>query len=166
MKKLNIYDKEKKLDKAWFDSSNIIYAECIDNTNDLKTVTIVFKNGTQYLYSGVNVNDWLLFREAESQGKSISKYISKKNPITKEAIYKYHKLQDADLDKINEEYNKAYMEKYGSVNLSLDDFIELINKTLLDLKVESINGNDFIRTMQKRLTNNGIKVEIPKQDNK
>ena len=96
MKKINIYDKDKKTDKAWFDSSNILYGECKDNENEFKTVKIVFKNGSQYIYYDVNVNDWIKFRESTSQGKAINQYISKKDPSTKKAIYEYRRLEDID----------------------------------------------------------------------
>ena len=43
MKKYSVYDDEKKLDRAWFDSTNAIYGECQDNPNELKTVKIDFK---------------------------------------------------------------------------------------------------------------------------
>jgi stage III sporulation protein AG len=35
-------------DKAWFDSSNVVYGECDESDTQYKTVRIVFKNGSTY----------------------------------------------------------------------------------------------------------------------
>ena len=85
------------VDKAWYDSSNILYSECIDNDNDLKTLKVVFKNGTEYQYDKVDVRDYLLFRESDSQGKTF-------NRLIKEKKYPYTKLGNVDIEAINEEY--------------------------------------------------------------
>ena len=86
------------IDKAWFDSSNVRYAECLDNDNELKTLKVVFNNGGTYQYNKVKVQDYLLFREDASQGKAINKYI-------KANKYEYVKLEDTDLDKLTDELN-------------------------------------------------------------
>ena len=86
------------IDKAWFDSSNVKYAECLDNDNELKTLKVVFNNGGTYQYNKVKVQDYLLFREDVSQGKAINKYI-------KANKYEYVKLEDTDLDKLTDELN-------------------------------------------------------------
>lgn len=95
MSKIFSYYKD-NIDRAWYDSSNIVYSECIDNPNDFKTLKVVFKNGTQYQYDKMDVNDYLLFREASSQGKELNSRIKAKN-------YPYSKLENADLNLLNEE---------------------------------------------------------------
>ena len=77
-------------DKTWYQSSNIKYSECIDHDNDLKTLKVVFNNGTQYQYKKVDVRDYLLFRDASSQGKALNEYIKPKG-------YEYEKMENADL---------------------------------------------------------------------
>ena len=77
-------------DKTWYQSSNIKYSECIDHDNDLKTLKVVFNNGTQYQYKKVDVRDYLLFRDASSQGKALNEYIKAKG-------YEYEKMENADL---------------------------------------------------------------------
>ncbi len=86
-----------ELDRTWYDSSNIKYSECIDKENELKKVKVVFKNGTQYQYSDVDVRDYLFFRDAPSQGKALNQYI-------KEKKYPYEKLENADIAKLDEEF--------------------------------------------------------------
>ena len=78
------------VDRTWYASSTIKYSELEDHDNDLKTLRVVFNNGTQYQYNNVNVQDFLLFRDAESQGKALNQYIKAKN-------YEYEKLENADL---------------------------------------------------------------------
>ena len=94
-KLLSVY--EDSIDKAWYDSSNVKYSECIDNDNKPKTLKVVFTNGSQYQYDDVDVRDYLLFREDSSQGKAINKYIKSKG-------YKCTKIENADLGNIDDEY--------------------------------------------------------------
>lgn len=94
----SIYDEKNGLDKAWFESSNVRYAECDDKDGELKTVRVVFNNGSQYQYKDVNVYDYLKFREDDSQGKAFNKYLRK---------YEFEKLENADLNKIAKELDEA-----------------------------------------------------------
>lgn len=84
------------IDRCWYDSSNVKYSECVDKENELKTLRVVFSNGTQYEYTGVDVGKYLLFREDLSQGKALNKYIKSEG-------YEYRKLDDADIGQLNEE---------------------------------------------------------------
>ena len=97
----NVYSKNKDgidSDRVWFQSSNIRYCECLDKDNDLKTLRVVFNNGTQYEYKKVNVNHYLLFRDDLSQGKALNKYIKANG-------YEYEKLENADLQVLEDELN-------------------------------------------------------------
>lgn len=96
------YDQENRIDRAWYDSSNIVYSECDDNLNDFKTLRIVFKTGDLYEYKKVDVNDYLMFMAGGlngSNGKAFYKYIKPK--------YEVEKKEHLDLDLI-----KASMEEY------------------------------------------------------
>lgn len=89
----NFYTVDKdgnNVDRVWFDSSTVKYAECLDKDNDLKTLRVVFNNGSQYEYKKVNVQHYLLFREDASAGKGLNKYIKGNG-------YEYEKLDNADL---------------------------------------------------------------------
>ena len=88
----------KDVDRTWYQSSNIKYSECIDNDNSLKTLIVVFNNATQYKYEKVDVRDYLLFRDAASQGKALNEYIKPKG-------YEYEKLENADLATLDGELN-------------------------------------------------------------
>jgi hypothetical protein len=92
------YDKDKRIDKAWYDSSNIIYSECDDNENDFKTLRIVFKRGDMYEYSKVDVKDYLMFMAGGidgSNGKAFHKFILPK--------YEAKKLEHVDLNALNDD---------------------------------------------------------------
>ena len=93
-KKFSYYAND--IDHAWYDSSNVIYSECIDHDERLKTLKVVFANGTQYQYDDVPVQDYLLFRESQSQGQAL-------NRLIKGGKYKYQKLDNVDLDLLNED---------------------------------------------------------------
>ena len=86
------------VDKTWYQSSNIRFSECIDHDNDLKTLKVVFNNGTQYRYDKVDVRDYLLFRDAASQGKALNEFIKPKG-------YEFEKLENADLKSLDDELN-------------------------------------------------------------
>lgn len=68
-----IYDD--RMERVWYESSNIVYSECDDIEDELKKLRIVFKDGRQYQYEDVKVNDYLLFRENLSQGKALNQFI-------------------------------------------------------------------------------------------
>ena len=106
------------VDKTWYKSSNVVYSECIDNENKPKTLKIVFSNGTQYQYNDVDVRDFLLFREDQSQGKAL-------NRLIKEKKYEYEKLENADLDEINEEL--FFKSNNGFYLKNNDEFFEIKN---------------------------------------
>ena len=92
------YDKDKRIDKAWYESSNIIYSECDDNENDFKTLRIVFKRGDMYEYSKVDVKDYLMFMAGGtdgSNGKAFHKFILPK--------YEAKKLEPVDLNALNDD---------------------------------------------------------------
>lgn len=86
------------VDRTWYQSSNIKYSECIDHDNELKTLKVVFNNGTQYQYNKVAVQDYLLFRDAASQGKALNESVKGKG-------YEYEKLENADLATLEDELN-------------------------------------------------------------
>lgn len=95
MKIFNYYSNN--VDKTWYHSSNIVYSECEDVENDFKRLKIVYSTGAQYLYEDVDVRDYVAFREAQSQGKAFNSWLKEKKP-------KYTKLENANLDAIEDEY--------------------------------------------------------------
>lgn len=105
---LNIYEND--LDRCWVDSSNIVYMECDDKTNELKVVRITFKNGSTYEYYDVKVQDYLMMREASSNGKAFFKYMKK---------YEYKRLEDKDVTKLNEELKLILEERENKLQEDL-----------------------------------------------
>ena len=89
------YDKDKRIDHVWYESSNILYSECDDNVDALKTLRVTFKNGDTYEYKDVDVNDYLLFATGgkdASNGKTFHKIIRPK--------YEYRKLDNIPPEQI------------------------------------------------------------------
>lgn len=75
------YDKDEKVDRIWYSSSNILYSECDDKLDDFKELRITFKNGDTYVYKKVDVNDYVLFAHGgidASNGKAFWKIIRPK----------------------------------------------------------------------------------------
>lgn len=110
----NFYTKNENgvdVDRAWFQSSNIRYCECLDHNGQLKTLKVVFNNGTQYEYKNVNVNHYLLFREDVSQGKALNKFIKGNN-------YEYTKLENANLEELEGELS---FRMEGGIFVNYDD---------------------------------------------
>ena len=92
------YDEEKRLDRVWYDSSNVVYSECDDNLNDFKTLRVTFKNGATYEYKKVDVNDYVLFVHGgidASNGKTLNKVIKPK--------YEFERLEDLSVPELLEE---------------------------------------------------------------
>lgn len=125
---------EDKMDKAWFDSSNIYYAECDESDTQFKTVRVIFKNGAIYQYEQVKVFDWTMFKNAESQGKKL-------NELFKKAGYKYEKIGTANIEELQDEYvfrsGKGYTLYINDGKLKLMDYQDVIKYTM-ELPEESV----------------------------
>lgn len=123
----NVY--ENKLDRTWYQSSNILYSECDDKENELKTLRIVFKNGRTYEYYNLDVNDYMLFRENSSQGQAFNKYILK---------YETKRLDDTNIDELNkmlESYQEKDNIKYPNV--------QIINKNIVNIHLDKNTTKSF-----------------------
>lgn len=95
---------ENNVEKTWYDSSNVFYSECDDIEDSYKQLRVVFKNGRQYQYKDINVNDYLLFRENLSQGKALNQFIKPK--------YEAQRLDDVNIDELKQLLNEY---QYGGV---------------------------------------------------
>ena len=111
------------IDKAWFDSSNVVYAECDESYDQYKVVRIVFKNGSTYQYHDVLVSDWVSFKHADSQGKALNEYFKKPG-------YKYERIEDRNLEELESELNDKMDYDF---NLVVDNENNLLS--LVDNKV-------------------------------
>ena len=131
------------MDKTWYESSNILYSECDDITDNLKVLRIIFKNGRVYQYTDVDVIDYLLFRDDVSQGKAFNLHIKK---------YKCERLDDVDVNVVNQEMQdelKAQQEIEDKedliiklYNISAD--VELIKNSLNSI---TLTNNDLACVM-------------------
>ena len=131
MKIYSHFDEASSIDKAWYKSSNIVYSECYDKKDDFKELKVVFTNGRCYLYKDVDVNDYLRFREAKSQGHVMNDLIK--------PTYQCVRMEDVDVNKIKEELDKfqsvpkltfyrngtAQMEQYGDVKQVASSYVFL-----------------------------------------
>lgn len=81
-------DGNPSIEKCWYESSNIVYSECVDRENELKTLYVAFRQKDcttlTYRYDGINVFDYLMFRNDQSQGKALNKHIKGKGEYVKE----------------------------------------------------------------------------------
>ena len=147
------------LDRYWFDSSNVKYCECVDKEGEKKTLRVVFNNGSQYEYTGIDVGHYLLFREDASQGKALNKFI-------KGNKYEFRKLDDRDLSLLTEECefrrNGGLFVTYDGTKFTItdnsdkvlyenvtgfdDDTINVICDIIVSLgnKIK-LNGKDYVR---------------------
>lgn len=78
---------------ATYDSSNILASKLNTKTNNL---TIIFKQGRQYLYENVSKTDYMRFEIAESQGKVLNSHIKQ---------YSTKQLEQINPDDIIKEVN-------------------------------------------------------------
>lgn len=126
---------ENNLDKAWYNSSNIIYSECDDKDNELKTVRLTFKDGRTYEYKDVKVNDYLMLREATSQGKAFFKYLKS---------YEYSRVEDKKIENIQKElHDIQYPPKEEPFIITLsENKLEIINNEEADAKTYAYDLDD------------------------
>ena len=89
-------------DYTWYDSSNVLYSECIDSNQEQKTLKIVFKAGRQYIYENVDPTDYIMFKRASSNGQAFNTYIKK---------YPCKRLPDVSLDELEAKKNEFIEDK-------------------------------------------------------
>lgn len=100
------YNQEKRLDRVWYNSSNIFYSECEDILDDYKILRVVFNNGATYEYKNVDVNDYVMFVRGGldgSNGKALNKFIKAKCEC--------EKIEPINKEQLTEELNKLLEEK-------------------------------------------------------
>ena len=83
------------VEECWYDSSNVLHTSCVDKDDDYKDVTAVFKGGRTYLYRAVDVKDYVAFRDSESQGKALRRFLDVDEGGKKR--YQVARLSDTDL---------------------------------------------------------------------
>lgn len=111
------YDKDEKVDRIWYSSSNILYSECDDKTDDFKELRITFKNGDTYAYKKVDVNDYVLFAHGgidASNGKAFWKIIRPKyeaEKIGKKTAEEINSLMEFYKEKKNKELSAKNSEE-------------------------------------------------------
>lgn len=98
------------VDRCWYDSSNVVFSECMDYEDALKDLKVVFKGGRTYLYKEVDVRDYVLFKMDSSQGKALNKYIIKH--------YEAVRLTDTDMAELEKLKEEVVVEKAGQENPS------------------------------------------------
>lgn len=146
------------VDRTWYQSSNVKYSECLDYDNKLKTLRIVFNNGTQYEYKDVNSTQYLLFREDPSQGKALNKFI-------KGNKYEFEKLENADIQEINDELNY----RFGGGNfleLTANGFNILDNKDNILYSSDITIGEDLSNAIVDIVKLFGHKIKLVKKNYK
>lgn len=100
------YDQEKRLDRVWYNSSNVFYSECEDIVDDYKILRVVFNNGATYEYRNVDVNDYVMFVRGGldgSNGRALNKYIKPKCEC--------ERIEDLGKERLTEELNGLLEEK-------------------------------------------------------
>ena len=100
------YDQEKRLDRVWYNSSNVFYSECEDVVDDYKILRVVFNNGATYEYRNVDVNDYVMFVRGGldgSNGRALNKFIKPKCEC--------ERIEDLGKERLTEELNRLLEEK-------------------------------------------------------
>lgn len=151
---------------CWYDSSNVVFSKCYDNAGELKVVKIIFKKGTTYLYKDVDVNDYVLFRDAQSTGEAFHKYIKKYNAT---------RIQDTDLNKLeemrqslindNNELQETKVSDLGYVIEFCNNSGEFILKIGDKVLYQGIEGQVSIINLFKSMGINSVLKEVDKIEN-
>ena len=106
---LNNFYHERK-DICYFDSSNVYYSECYDHEGPPKHVKVVFKQGRTYLYKNVTNEDYVAFRNAQSNGSEI--YRLKQYDVVR--------LEDTSLEKLEEQKKQLLLEQEELRNTTVE----------------------------------------------
>lgn len=130
------YNKTTRTERAWFESSNILYSEFVEdehkNEGDL---FVTFKGGATYKYKKVQIApDYVMFKHGGlegSHGKALNVHIKPK--------YEFEKVDSKDASKIQNEYNECLKQQKeerknktyfisGHRDISETEFIKYKNK--------------------------------------
>lgn len=128
---------------CWYDSSNAIFSKCYDNAGQTKVLKIVFKNGATYLYRDVDVNDYIAFRDAPSNGVAFSKYIKKYTPT---------RIGDTDLGSLEDD-KLNFMKKAGEI---MDSKVSELNYLIEACE----NTGEFILKLNDRVIYQGVEGKV------
>jgi hypothetical protein len=124
------YDKEKRTEKSWYESSSVFYSEFIEdefkNEGDL---IVTFNNGSTYKYKNVKITpDYLMFKHGGlegSHGKALNFHIKPKYEFekcdSKDITELVKEKIDVNLKQIEENYNKTYFIS-GHRDITDDEF--------------------------------------------
>lgn len=151
---------------CWYDSSNTLFSLCYDNDGNEKVVKVVFKNGRTYLYKGVDVSDYLAFRDSDSNGASFAKYLKKYNAT---------RIEDTDLIELenlrvhflneNEEIQESKVSDLAYTIEYCNESGEFILKLGQKKIYSAVEGNVSIINLFKSMGINCTLVEVDKIDN-
>lgn len=132
-------------DYTWYDSSNVLFSKCYDNPNSSnKTLKIVFKNGRTYVYKDVDINDYLTFKTATSNGQTVNSSIIKK--------YKGVRITDTQTDKLEELKENFIKETEESTEKQMKDLV---------YKVEFDENNyEFVLKMGDKVVYHGTENKV------
>lgn len=127
----SFYNENTRTDKAWFDSSNIVYSEFVEDPNKNEgDLYVTFKNGATYKYKNVQITpDYVMFKHGGlegSHGKALNAHIKPK--------YEFEKVDNRDVDKLLEE----------RMEYAVAHAIEVKNKTYFISGHRNITEEEFI----------------------
>lgn len=149
------YNNQKELERAWFDSSNLLYGECDDSSDgEDKTVRLVFNNGAKYEYTGVHVLDWVKLRNAKSNGKEF-------NVTFRKGGYECKKLEDVSVDELKEEME--FRMKNGIFFLVENNTLTATDEEDTVLCRLNISSDKEIENLEKFACALGRKVKVVKK---
>lgn len=97
--------------EALFDSSNIMKSIYIP---DREILFIIFKKGVVYSYEHIDIETYVGFENADSQGVYFSKNITKNPVFVFYRQYKLYEFEKKDLLKLIEEHKEILKEKNNS----------------------------------------------------
>lgn len=97
------YNETNRIDKAWFESSNIVYSEFHEDANKNEgDLYVTFKNGATYKYKNVQITpDYVMFKHGGldgSHGKALNTHIKPK--------YEFEKMENKDVTSLLNERNE------------------------------------------------------------
>ena len=83
-----VYNQDTLTDEVWYDSSMIKYSKMVESpTENIGTLSIMFNNGTTYIYEDVLISDYVLVKAGgtdSSNGKALNKIIRGKYKYSKD----------------------------------------------------------------------------------
>lgn len=138
------YNEETKTEKAWFDSTMIVFTKAIEyDTENKVDLYVTFKNGATYKYIGVSLSDYVVFIAGGtdlSNGKALNKIIKPK--------YEFERVEDVSVPLLMEELETLKKEQEENTHIKNNTYFISGHRDISEEEFEIYYQNEICNVLE------------------